>query len=63
VFIFDIGYEIYVWVGKGASSEEKKYSLQKAQLYMIQNNRPINLPICSLNEGRESDAFENAFKI
>jgi len=63
VFIFDIGYEIYAWVGSGASNDEKKYSLQRAQLYMIQNKRPLTLPICSLKEGRETEAFENAFKI
>jgi len=62
VFIYDIGHEIYVWTGNGASDSEKKYSLQKAHLYMIQNKRPFHLPICSLKEGRETEPFVNAFK-
>jgi len=63
VFIFDIGTEVFVWVGKGASENEKKFSLQNAQNYINSHNRPANLSICSLKEGHETDAFVNGFKI
>ncbi len=61
VFIFDIGFEIYVWVGNGSTTNEKRNSLQYVQNYMIKNNRPLHLPICSLKEGRETDSFLNSF--
>ena len=63
VFIVDIGYEIFVWVGSGASDGEKRNSLQYVQQYMIKNNRPNHIPICSIKEGREIDVFLNSFKI
>lgn len=34
-FILDTGSEIFVWVGKGATQQEKSQSLLKAQGYLI----------------------------
>jgi len=60
-FILDAGYEIFVWVGKGASKEEKSKGLAYATDYLFKNNRPKTLPISRVLEGGENDTFLNAF--
>eukprot|EP00296_Roombia_truncata_P007845 JP446301.1.p1 GENE.JP446301.1~~JP446301.1.p1 ORF type:complete len:370 (-),score=176.59 JP446301.1:122-1231(-) len=62
VFIFDAGVEIYAWVGKGASKEEKRMAIIRAQDYMTTNNLPKFLPITRLVEGGESNTFNQAFQ-
>jgi len=60
-FILDAGYEVFVWVGKGASKEEKAKGLAYATDYLFKNNRPKTLPISRILEGGESDTFLAAF--
>jgi len=60
--ILDAGHEIFVWVGKGASKEEKSKGLAYATDYLFKNNRPKTLPISRILEGAENDSFLNAFK-
>jgi len=60
-FILDAGYEVFVWVGKGASKEEKAKGLAHATDYLFKNNRPKTLPISRILEGGENDTFLNAF--
>jgi gelsolin len=62
VFIFDTGAEVFAWIGKRASPEEKKKALAFAQDYLTKYNRPIWLPICRVLEGGENETFENAFR-
>jgi gelsolin len=50
VFIFDTGSQIFAWIGKGASKEEKKNALGYAQDYLTRYNRPPFLPICRIFE-------------
>merc|ERR1711953_668838 len=40
VFVFDIGAEVFVWVGKGASKGEKREAMKYAQEYLKKYNRP-----------------------
>jgi len=61
VFIFDTGSEVFAWIGKGASKEEKAKALGFAQDYLKQYNRPNFLPICRIIEGSENSTFEQAF--
>lgn len=60
VFIFDSGFEIFAWIGKGASPNEKKSALSSAQTYLAQNNRPAYLPITRVIEGGEPSSFITA---
>lgn len=62
VFIFDTGAEVFAWIGKKSSAEEKKKALGFAQDYLTKYNRPIWLPICRVLEGAENAAFENGFR-
>jgi gelsolin len=61
VFIFDIGCEVFAWVGKGASAEEKKQALHFAQVYLKEHKRPQQLPITKVLEGSNSDTFNSSF--
>jgi gelsolin len=59
-FILDAGYEVFVWVGKGASKEERTKGLAHASDYLFKYNRPKTLPISRVLEGGENDAFLHA---
>jgi len=61
VFIFDIGSEVFAWVGKGASDKEKKMALKYAQDYLKDHKRPDSLPISKILEGSENSVFNNSF--
>jgi len=60
VFIFDTGFEVFAWIGKGTSINEKRSALPKAQEYLVKYNRPAYLPIAKINEGAEGEHFHAA---
>jgi len=60
-FIFDTGAEVYAWVGKKASAEEKKKALAYAQDYLAHYNRPVWLPISRVLSGGENEIFDASF--
>jgi len=61
VFIADVGCEIFVWVGKGASDGEKKKGMSYATKYLADHGRPNHLPITQVFEGGENEVFEESF--
>jgi len=61
VFILDSGFEVFAWIGKKASVQEKSKSLQYAQDYLVKFNRPVHLPISRILEGGENEVFESLF--
>jgi len=61
VFVLDVGMEIFVWIGKGASEGEKKESMVVGSKYLRDNKRPNYLPITRIHEGSENPIFEAAF--
>jgi gelsolin len=60
VFILDAGFEIFAWIGKGASKDEKAKALSYATDYLFKHNRPKTLPISRILEGAENDVFNTA---
>jgi len=60
-FIFDIGDEVFVWIGHNAPVGEKSKALQIAHDYLIQSGKEPNLPIIKLFEGHETEIFNAAF--
>jgi len=56
-FILDAGYEVFIWIGKKASKEEKSKGLGFATDYLFKNNRPKFLPVSRVLEGGENEAF------
>jgi len=61
VFVLDDGAEIFAWVGANASANEKRLAFKYAQDYLIQNQRPLHLPITRILDGGENELFEAAF--
>lgn len=58
VFILDTGMEVFAWIGKGASVDEKSKALSFAQDYLTNNKRPPQTPITRIIEGAESQLFK-----
>ncbi|XP_038061933.1 gelsolin-like protein 2 [Patiria miniata] len=56
VFLVDTGKELFVWVGKGASPDEKKNGLPYAHSYLMKTKHPL-IPITVYGEGKEAAAF------
>lgn len=61
VFVFDVGNEIFAWIGSGASTGERAKSMSYAQDYLTKFNRPAYLPISRILEGGENEVFEQSF--
>lgn len=61
-FIVDAGHEVFVWIGKNASKDERKHGLGYATDYLFKNNRPKSLPISRVIEGGENESFESVWK-
>jgi gelsolin len=61
VFVFDCGHEVFVWIGKGATDNEKFNAVPSAQKYLKNNNRPAFLPITRILDGAENATFNDAF--
>mmetsp|Transcript_13922 Transcript_13922/g.15380 ORF Transcript_13922/g.15380 Transcript_13922/m.15380 type:complete len:369 (-) Transcript_13922:111-1217(-) len=61
-FIFDCGPEIFAWIGKGASKEERKKAIFYAHEYMVKMSRPLFTPITRILEGAENEVFESFFQ-
>jgi len=61
VFILDTGAEVFAWIGRKASVQEKKKAMSFAQDYLTKFNRPLFLPIARILEGGENEVFEAAF--
>lgn len=59
-FVFDAGFKVFVWVGKGATKEEKAKGLSFATQYLADNARPKTLPISRVLEGGENEEFNVA---
>lgn len=57
VFILDAVCEIFVWVGKGSSKQERTSSIGHAQSYLQKNGRPLWVPITRIMEGGENEVF------
>lgn len=62
VFIIDIGSELFIWVGKGASQQEKAKAMKNMMNYMEEYDRPKWLPITKILEGSETSTFIDTLK-
>lgn len=57
-FLLDVGCQLFVWIGKGASKGERAKGLALAQDYAKKNNRPAFLPLTRVLEGGENQYFK-----
>ncbi|KAJ3314914.1 hypothetical protein HDU76_002327 [Blyttiomyces sp. JEL0837] len=57
VFVFDTGFEVFVWIGKKSDKEEKKRGMQYAMEYLNTHNRPLTTPLTRILEGTEAQSL------
>jgi len=56
-FILDTGISIYLWIGKTCKKEEKREAMAHVTQYLKENDRPMNIPVCRVIEGKEPKHF------
>jgi gelsolin len=61
VFLLDAGWEIYVWIGKGADRSEKLSAMSKSDAYCRNDPRTADLPLTLLKSGYENNEFSAYF--
>jgi len=61
VYLLDVGSEIFCWVGKGASAEERKGGMKHAMDYCSQGSRPPGTKVTKVMETGESATFKANF--
>lgn len=59
VFLIDTRKAMYVWIGSGASVDERRNAIPYAHSYLKDTNRPF-LSITVVKEGQENNEFKNA---
>jgi hypothetical protein len=62
IYILDTGSDIFVWVGKGASKDEKKNALSIAMKYLVDNKRDPCTHITRVLEGGGNKEFQQRMK-
>jgi len=53
VYLLDKGYIVYVWLGRGASKNEKKSGMSYATKYLAEHHDNFPLPITVIPEQRD----------
>ncbi|CAM9268509.1 unnamed protein product [Phaeothamnion confervicola] len=61
VFVLDVGKEVFVWIGRTSSPEEKKQSMSYASQFISREGRPTYTPVTRLMDGHETAAFKGYF--
>jgi gelsolin len=57
VFIVDCDIEIFVWVGKGASKQEKSQCMKTAMEYLKKQGKPSTIPVTRIMQGQIHHVF------
>ena len=58
MFIVDVGHEIFVWIGKKTTAEEKKSGMTIAASFLEQEGRPATTPVTRILESGETSVFK-----
>ena len=61
IFLLDAGWEVFLWMGKDADRSEKLGAFAKADTYMQDDMRTIDLPLSIVKSGYESSDFDAFF--
>ncbi|KAJ8570398.1 hypothetical protein K7X08_037370 [Anisodus acutangulus] len=60
-YILDCGSEVFTWVGRHTQLEERKSTIQAAEEYIANQNRPKSMRITRLIQGYETHSFKSNF--
>jgi hypothetical protein len=62
VFILDLGNMVWVWIGSGASKNERAKAIQYGTEHLVHSGRsPTSCPVSRVTEGHEPKAFTQEF--
>lgn len=61
-FLIDRGDALLIWIGKGASKSEKKFSSVYAKKYLLQEDKTESVKIILVHEGRLQNEIDNSFQ-
>ena len=61
VYIMDNVAEVFVWIGKSASPEERKKGMDIGQAYCTEGSRPKNTKVIKVMENTEPTTFKSNF--
>jgi len=61
-FILDAGGQVFVWIGKNSTKNEKREAMAYAVRYLGDQGRAADVPIARVMEGGEPAEFWQAFK-
>jgi len=62
VFLVDVGNKVFVWVGSGASKEERAKSMSMAVKFIADSGRPTHTPCIRVVQGGENANFNLQFQ-
>jgi hypothetical protein len=65
VFLLDGGWEVYIWIGKGADTSEKIAALSAADAYSktsVSASRVMDVPVHIVKQGQEPKVFWSSFE-
>ena len=57
VMLLDTGFQVFIWVGTGASDKEKARSFPYAHKYLEDEKRPLVMSVARMLEGKETRKF------
>lgn len=57
VFILDVGHTVWVWIGKGASKQERAKGIEFGTAHLKETNLPPYTPVSRVMEGAEPKGF------
>jgi gelsolin len=60
-FIVDAGGQVFVWIGKNSTKNEKREAMAYAVRYLGEQGRSADVPICRIIDGQETPEFWAAF--
>ena len=60
VFIFDRGDHCFVWIGKGASVDERRNSMSYGHNHLSKSDHAF-VPLTVISEGQKNKDFEASF--
>eukprot|EP00761_Pharyngomonas_kirbyi_P003462 gb/GECH01003466.1/.p1 GENE.gb/GECH01003466.1/~~gb/GECH01003466.1/.p1 ORF type:complete len:376 (+),score=118.73 gb/GECH01003466.1/:1-1128(+) len=61
VHILDTGLDLFIWVGSGSNTSERKNAIKFALNYLSKHDRPLHVPISRIFEGNEPSTFKEKF--
>jgi gelsolin len=62
VFIFDVGHQVYTWIGRQTDVKHRASGLDYAQRYVRDSELPAFTPITRIIEGGEDELFESSLE-